>query len=212
MEINNFSIIEPVMYFSEDRSSFYFIQIIKRRKDKGNEDMTHERHLIKTYFIDRPLSNEIRDEIKMIAKIFNARVYINLAPCTKERVVKLATSKMFNKVLEQQFDNFEHIINSAAGDSTSTQERLYLVDIDTKNRTFIDEIIDFINRINPTKDNEKVIIEVPTINGVHLICKPFSMLDFKYKYSNVDVHKHNPTLVYYNNDNIYLKEYGICKL
>lgn len=210
MTIDNFELLEKQMIFHE--SLFYFIQIIKRRKDKGNEDALKSERLIKAYFIDRPLSDEIREEIKTIAKIFNARVYINLAPCSKERVVKLAASKMFNKVLEQQFDNFKGIINSAAGDSTSSDERLYLVDIDTKNRAVIDEITDFINRINPTNNTEKVIAEVPTVNGVHLICKPFSMVDFKYKYSNIDVHKHNPTLLYYCNDNIYLKEYGICKL
>lgn len=210
MTIDNFELLEKHMIFHE--SLFYFIQIIKRRKDKGNEDMTHGERLIKAYFIDRPLSNEISEEIKMLAKVFNARVYINLAPCSKERVVKLAASKMFNKVLEQQFDNFKCIINSAANDSTSSNERLYLVDIDTKNKSVIDEITDFINRINPTNDNEKIVVAVPTVNGVHLICKPFSMLDFKYKYSNVDVHKHSPTLLYYCNDNVYLKEYGICKL
>ena len=52
MEINNFSIIEPLMHFNEDRSTFYFIQLIKRRKDKGNEDMERGERLIKAYFIE----------------------------------------------------------------------------------------------------------------------------------------------------------------
>ena len=60
MEINNFSIIEPLMHFNEDRSSFYFIQLIKRRKDKGNEDMERGERLVKAYFVDKPLTDSLK--------------------------------------------------------------------------------------------------------------------------------------------------------
>jgi hypothetical protein len=69
-----------------------------------------------------------------------------------------------------------------------------------------------INGLSPTTDTNKIVLKVPTVNGYHLICKPFNRTEFSFEFYNVGVHIHNPTLVYFNNDNIYLKEYGICKL
>jgi hypothetical protein len=194
MVIDNFTLLEPHMIFHE--SLFYFIQIIKRRKDKGNENMSRSERLIKSYFIDKPLSDETQNEIKMIAKIFNARVYINLAPCSKEKAIKLIASKMFSKVLEQQFDNFTGVINSVAGDPITAYEKLFLVDVDTKDEETINQITDFINCINPVEIKDKIVVKVPTVNGVHLICQPFNTKVFKDNYPGIDIHKHNPTLLY----------------
>jgi len=42
----------------------------------------------------------------------------------------------------------------------------------------------------------KVITNIPTKNGIHLITTPFNLQQFKEKYPDIDVHKNNPTLLY----------------
>lgn len=41
--------------------------------------------------------------------------------------------------------------------------------------------------------------EIPTVNGIHLITKPFNTQEFRTKFPDVDVHKNNGTLLYYPN-------------
>lgn len=52
-----------------------------------------------------------------------------------------------------------------------------------------------INTIEPKGD--KILAVIPTLNGVHLITKPFNLQKFKELYPLIDVHKNNPTLLYY---------------
>ncbi|WP_265091158.1 hypothetical protein, partial [Acinetobacter baumannii] len=41
--------------------------------------------------------------------------------------------------------------------------------------------------------------EIPTMNGCHLITKPFNLQKFKEKFPEIDVHKNNPTILYIPN-------------
>lgn len=202
MVLDNFNLLEKYMKFLEDKSTFYFIQIIKRRKDAGNESMPKGERLIKSYFIDKPLSEELKTEIKTMATVFNARVYLSISPCIKEKVVKLFASKAFSKVLNRDYNNFVGLINSAAGDTITAQEKLFLVDIDTKDNEYIESVEKIINGLSPTSDTNKIVLKVPTFNGMHLICKPFHLEKFKNAFPNIDIHKNNATLLYAYNSNI----------
>jgi hypothetical protein len=51
-----------------------------------------------------------------------------------------------------------------------------------------------------THFNSKIIATLPTKNGWHVITKPFNLKQFKDKYPEIDVHKNNPTILYYEND------------
>lgn len=199
MEINNFSIIEPLMHFDEeDRSSFYFIQIIKRRKDKGNEDMERSERLIKAYFVDKPLNDSIKNEMISIAKVTNSRIYMTLSPCIKEKVVKQCAKDFFDKVCNENYNGLHGVLHTACGLNTNCVGKLFLVDIDTKDEQYIENIEKIINGLSPTSDTNKIVLKVPTLNGYHLICKPFDRIRLKLQFRDIDIHPHNPTLLYFN--------------
>jgi hypothetical protein len=202
MEINNFSIIEPLMHFSEDRSTFYFIQLIKRRKDKGNEDMDRGERLVKAYFVDKPLTESLKKEMISIAKITNSRIYMTLSPCIKENVVKQCAKDFVDRVCNENYNGLHGVLHTACGLSTSCVGKLFLVDVDTKDEEYIERVEKIINGLSPASDINKIVLKVPTLNGYHLICKPFDRISFKLHFRDIDVHPHNPTLVYYNNNNI----------
>jgi hypothetical protein len=44
---------------------------------------------------------------------------------------------------------------------------------------------------------DKIIGVVGTVNGCHLITKPFNVTQFKGKYPDVEIKKNSPTLLYY---------------
>ena len=75
--------------------------------------------------------------------------------------------------------------------------RIWVVDIDgpTDNRA-VNNILLFIEReCQPIGSKFKALI--PTKNGFHLITTPFDMSTFAKRYPNIDVHKNNPTLLYF---------------
>lgn len=45
---------------------------------------------------------------------------------------------------------------------------------------------------------DKVCLAVPTKSGVHLITHPFDVGTFQKSFPNIDVHKNNPTLLYFS--------------
>lgn len=63
--------------------------------------------------------------------------------------------------------------------------------VDINNKT---EVIDFINSLEPF--GNKVLIELPTKSGIHLITKPFNLSTFSVKYPSISVHKDNPINLY----------------
>ena len=69
-----------------------------------------------------------------------------------------------------------------------------IVDVDTKDIEYLNDIILFINNLRPESDKIESII--PTKSGYHLITKKFDSKTFKDKYLTVDIQKKNPTLLY----------------
>jgi hypothetical protein len=78
-----------------------------------------------------------------------------------------------------------------------TNEKRWIVDIDTKDSNYVNDVINFINSIRPEGDNVETTI--PTPNGVHIITRRFDVMEFRKKYTDIDIQKKNPTLLYYPN-------------
>lgn len=173
----------------------HFIQLIKRRKNKGNEDMDKGERLIKAYFIDKPLTEDLKNEMISIAKITNSRIYMALSPCVKEKVVKQCAKDFLDRVCNETYNGLHGVLHTACGLSTSCVGKLFLVDIDTKDEDYVKRVEKIINGLAPTSDTNKIVLKVPTLNGYHLICKPFDRINFKLHFRGIAVHPHNPTLL-----------------
>ena len=60
------------------------------------------------------------------------------------------------------------------------------------------EIIDFITHKCEPLDKNKFCYRVQTAHGMHLITTPFNTQKFGQQFPDIDVHKNNPTLLYFN--------------
>ena len=77
------------------------------------------------------------------------------------------------------------------------------MDFDTKDWPLITKYLDIVEECRPT-DIKKVIYNIPTVNGIHVITNGFDLEQFKQqlvinKLESIDIHKDNPTVLYYEN-------------
>jgi len=195
--IDNLEVIKPLLNFSE-KGDFYFLLILKRKKDQpeGERDNHQSVRTIKTYCIDSVEYLEKRyDEIKQLCEMFKARAYIHVQK-QNHSDVSLDMLVLLAERIKNGVKNQKGLFDSVVG-QIKTQEKRWIVDVDTKDKKFLRDITMGLMEIQPVGDKvEKVI---PTKNGFHLITKKFNVMEFKDKYPDVDLQKKNPTLLFLPN-------------
>jgi hypothetical protein len=195
--IDNIEQIKTLLNFEKD-GDFYMLYVFKRKKDQPEDEKDNHQSVrtIKTYCIESINHLERRyDEIKQLCEMFKARAYIHVQ---KQNHFDVSLSMMVD--LAQRIQNGQHnqkgLFDSVVG-QIKTQEKRWIVDIDTKDEETLLEITKFVNQCRPEKN--KIYTTIPTKNGYHLITGRFDVMEFKKKYPDVDIAKKNPTLLYLPN-------------
>ena len=193
--INNIELIKPLLNF-ENEGDFYMLYVFKRKKDQpeGERDNHQSVRIIRSYCIKSIEQLEKRyDEIIQLCEMFKARAYIHVQ---KQNHKDVSLNMMVALAQRIQDGNHEqqNLFDSVVG-QLKTLEKRWIVDIDTKDLFFVEEVAEFINTLRP--EGAKVETAIPTKNGVHLITKRFDVMEFKNKYPEIDIQKKNPTLLYY---------------
>lgn len=195
--IDNLELIKPLLNF-EKSGDFYMLYVLKRKKDQpeGERDNHQSVRTIKTYCIDNIEYLEKRyDEIKTLCEVFKARAYIHVQKQNHFDVGMEMIKTIIDRVQSGQ-SNQKNVFDSVVG-KLKTNEKRWIVDIDTKDLFFAEEVAELINTIRP--EGAKVEAVIPTKNGVHLITKKFDVLEFKKRYPELDLQKKNPTLLFLPN-------------
>lgn len=205
--IDNFKLIEPLFYFNESSNMFFYCQVVRRAKDHKPNKVSES--AIKTYFIRSKESlDKLKDEIVFLCEHYKARAYINVSGKSFESVNKLMLYKLaeYNCITSLSNINPKKLLNNLVRDINSKNPR-WVVDID--NISLKDDIKDFLIKLwaesyHRTEEIIKAFLfdfiyaEIPTVNGLHFITKPFNTKEFRAKFPNVDVHKNSMgTLLYY---------------
>ena len=202
--IDNFELIKPLLEFPND-DIYYHLQIIRRGKD--HPELPAANRMIKPYFICSLESlNRVEQEIKDLCQFFGARAYINLAPKSIEKTTMLQIKYLAQRAYEGNIKKIWKSWNTCAGEIKGEKPR-WIVDIDHNvdnpnlehDWKAIAEFIEY--KCEPKIDTNigfdtKIIADIPTKNGCHLITELFNLQQFKEKYPDIDVHKNNPTLLY----------------
>lgn len=204
MEINNFKVIKPLIQFDPNNDAFYLIQIMQRSKDAGNEGKPGTR-VIRSYYVNtEEYYDSHEDEIKKLCRVFNARAYIRLNPSSWKKCCLKSLGEIANLIENEHYPSIKSVIDGLAGQYSAGKEfrKTWIVDIDTKDDNLIGEIADDVNACEP--EGNKIVSVIPTKNGVHLITTPFNIAAFRKKYTEeeLQVHKNNPTLLYYSDETI----------
>jgi hypothetical protein len=193
--INNIELIKPLLNF-EKKGDFYMLYVFKRKKDQpeGERDNHQSVRTIKTYCIESIDHLERRyDEIIQMCEMFKARAYIHVQK-QNHFDVSLSMMAALAQRIQNGNNNQKGLFDSVVG-QIKTQEKRWIVDVDTKDE---DTILNIRYAINMCKHEVlKIHRSIPTKNGVHLITDRFDVKTFSEQYPEIDIQKKNPTLLYY---------------
>jgi len=197
--IDNSSKIRDFLSFGDD--DFYFVQVIKRRKD--NPDMVSGQSTLKNYYI-----NSIEEYDKMLpiiqrqCEFENARAYFRL----NKRNYKSLGLKVMNRGLifisSNQHKAIRNVFDTVAGEHFTDPVKKWLVDVDIENSKPYDfseyskAIAVKLYELQEQTKHEPMVEEIETTNGIHFITRPFNLKVFKDIFKEVDVHKDATTLLY----------------
>jgi hypothetical protein len=212
--INNTDLIRPMLSF--DKDDFYFVQVLKRRKD--NPDMEKDMSVIDNFYISSFESyDRIVPQIIKLCDHENARGYFRL----NKRNYKALAPHMVKRTLEIAFGNdchaLKNVFDSVAGEHHSDPDKKWIVDIDWVDfdisRTLVipkengdlgvmtgdsrmAELLSLIQGLQLEAKRDPLMRILETKNGLHVITRPFNLQIFKTKFPKVDVHRDNPTILY----------------
>lgn len=198
--INNIDLIKPLLNFSE-AGDFYMLYVFKRKKDQPEDERDNHQSVrtIKTYCIESIEHLDRRyEEIKTLCELFKARAYIHVQK-QNHRDVSLNMMVALAQKIQNGNHNQKGLFDSVVG-QIKTQEKRWIVDIDSKDENALLKIQHIVNSVKPYVDEPKVIKVIPTKSGYHLITQRFDVMEFQKYFLGGDVpdiQKKNPTLLYY---------------
>ncbi len=200
--VDNFGKISECLQFAEDLTPdkagdwFYMIQIMTRTKDTGERP-----HIYRTYFCEsRNYLKTHEEEIKFLCEKFNARAYIAVNPSS----YKTCAIKMFKELADiidnESYKKILSLPETCAGKYTCGGEnKKWIVDLDNiKTEENAKPYIEEIQKVyDEGRSRGNGITWIPTVNGSHLLVSPFDMREFKKRFPTIEIHKDNPTILYY---------------
>ena len=195
IEIDNFQEIAKDLRFDSD-DDFYFLQILQRKKD--NPTFPQNNRLVR-YYVIRSLDyfNSIEAEVKAICQAVTARAYISLNRRSFRKCTIAALTELATIIRSDQYVHLPSLFTSVAGSTNADPRKTWIVDLDFKDDERELSVMGFIKGLEPDPGINKVEMMLETVHGVHLITRPFHLQRFKERFPDIDVHKDNPTLLYF---------------
>ena len=201
--VDNFDFFAKKLFekpLNEDE--FYFLQILVRGKDGHHVSGNNKNRLVKYYTITsaEQLMN-LKPEILAICHVDNARAYIHPTKRNAKEVANLAVELAVHTFVSQNWIGFKSMYSTACGQSFVKGDKKFIVDLDDihDDDPILDEIRNKIYsyRCHGGENSDKVFMTVPTKSGVHLVTWPFDIGQFTKDFPGIDIHKNNPTLLYF---------------
>jgi len=204
--INNFDQIRELLTFDKE-DEFYFVQILQRKKDNpGNiNGSNNSNRLIKAYYINSlEKFNRQKDEMILLAKTFNARVGLNLNKRSYYKTAFNTLKRIAEQMHNKNFQTIHRSWNTSCGVHNGG-DKIWLLDVDNITDVNIlamfdnpegrrnSAMIHCIETSQPITAGKKIIANIPSKSGYHLIVKGFDSRQFVKDFPEVTIHKNNPT-------------------
>jgi hypothetical protein len=192
--INNFEHIRSLISFDSD-DDFYFLQIIKRRKD--NPDLPRDMKLIDNYFIySFDEFDKLEPKIIEQCELNNARAYFRINRRSSKICALQTMRKLSELLIDGNYKAAKSAYLSAAGDYHNEKPKRWIIDIDPEDLDKKEEIEKTIAELHEKTPGYNHIATIKTKNGYHFITNPFDMKAFRSKFPTIDIHRDNPTLLF----------------
>lgn len=126
--INNSNIIRSFLDFS-DPDTYYFLQIMKRRKD--NPNMSKDMIIISDIYIYSmdDLNKRMSDIIKTCDDN-NARAYFRLNKRSQKKAGLQMLKKITDMIISEQYKAIKNAYASVSGEFHSDEDKKWIIDLD----------------------------------------------------------------------------------
>lgn len=197
---DNFELIKSLLSFNNEQE-FYFLQIIQRKKDnkesKTSLGTNNNSRCIRTYSIYRVEQlDKYKHEIIEICKLFNARAGISLNKRNNYHVSLEALARLAVNIKNGYYEHISSLYNEVCGQHHSDKDKRWIIDLDEADLPLRDKIISRLEFIEPLDKPDKLIAEIPSKSGIHLITAPFNTDTFSKEFPRIEFHRNNPTNLY----------------
>jgi hypothetical protein len=201
MSVNNFDRIRNMLEFP-DRDSFYFLQVLKRRKD--NPDLGKDmKHIADYYIYSLDQFDELKPRIIAQCDVENARAYFRINRRDAKKVAMQVLKRIVDYIMSEDYRAVKNAFASCAGEFHSDPDKKWIVDVDWKDipegvdqDEYLNILISKVQELVAQTGRDNTVIMMPTKNGVHVICRPFNLQKFRDAYEAIDVHKDNMVILY----------------
>lgn len=203
MTIDNFKQIKSLMRFEESDNLFMHVQVLRRGKDHPSLPAANK--LIKSWLVRSAESlDKIKDDVIFLCEHYKARAYISCAPKSIAKLNTLIMCKLADNQHTGNIINPWRVFNSTCGELQGV-DKLWVVDVDCKDKDFAELVKLEIDRLwvkahpedeGKIRDGRWLCAEIPTLNGVHLIVRPFNLKEFGKKFPEVEIKKNGLTALY----------------
>ena len=194
---NNFDRFRNIIASNPPASDeYYFVQIIKRKKDGHDVNGNNLNRCVKYYNIKSLEEfDNVKDEIKTICDALNTRAYIYYSKKSSKETAKLMLKRVTDNIISENYIGMKTSHQSCCSECMP-KNRTYLIDVDTKDMAVMNIISNCLDQCEPTGVN-KVVDVIPSKSGFHIIRIPFNVEKFRSLYKeDIDIHKNSPTILY----------------
>ena len=198
--IDVFEQIKPLLSFNTP-DDFYFLQVFQRRKDMVNGAKKNT-IIIKDYYINSMEYFEKKyPEIKALCEFYGARAGLRLNKRSFQKCTFRTMLNITSQIMQEDFSSTKQAFSKAAGQCHNDPVKKWIVDIDTKDQTLVNVVSNFINNECRPNNENKILMQLETKNGIHLITTPFDKGQFS-KAFDIDIQTDNPINLYIPDSNI----------
>lgn len=185
---------------------YYVIELMRRGKD--NPDMPAANYHFKNYYIYSWKDlDKYEAEIKDICTLLRLRAYCSVNYKSMAQVALDTMAESARRLAAHDYKKFYNIFESCSGKYVDKSNNVWIIDIDRKlSMSGAWRITDYIERME-SKWAKKVIYQMPTKSGVHLLTHTFNLQKFNEGFllelgdifdEVPDVKKNHLTLLYEN--------------
>ena len=196
MITNNFDELVYCFNLLESKEDFYYVQVIQRKKDGHPKS---ERIVKNFYIYNKEDFLKKKDYIIDLCTRHNARAYFWINPRNSRKIALECIKSYADLVAQGDCTKGYKVWDKKCGAHPAPgYDRRWIVDIDSKDDEYRLTICKLIEQCR----GGKVFDFIPTSQGYHIITSGFDLHHFKQllkinRLEDIDVHKDNPTLLYY---------------
>lgn len=190
--VDNFELLKS--FYEKNKHSqnddyFLFGQIMARKKDNARYVKSNNKVIKDLVFRTVSDFDDKKEEIIELCDLYGARAYLNVNPRSYKEVAIEMAGLCLDYIRKGSEVASRTAFSTVCG-RIKPKDSYWVVDVDDIKT--LPEVIDLV---------PEPAICVPTVNGVHLLTRGFDSRKLKEKLPDIDIHKNNPTVLYYGGKN-----------